>query len=243
MTMLKQLIREFWLPFLVATVWTAYNVQWGTPPERGWSFSAIINLLGPTFFLAAWAVGQWFRVRKQQRVEQDLGNIETKLQRMLDDLDKKTTNLVNTAVGGDSFCFLWALPDNRTDVASNLLVEQRGQHPLRGVEVTLVDLGRLRVQAMAGPVPPDAQGEQFKIGDMPHGSARHIPQPLDCSNQTSVSVNAFFNAMNGSWKQYLRLQKAGGRWHRALSVVRDDKVIFEMVDEGYPRQADGSVQF
>ena len=30
----------------------------------------MINLFGPTFFFAAWMVGQWFRVRKQQRVEE-----------------------------------------------------------------------------------------------------------------------------------------------------------------------------
>jgi hypothetical protein len=95
---LGQLLREFGIPFAIAVAWTTYNVRWGPQPVGGWSIGPVINLFGPTFFFAAWMVGQWFRVRKQQRVEEGLGGIETKVQRMLDDLDVKTAEAIGQAI-------------------------------------------------------------------------------------------------------------------------------------------------
>ena len=57
---LKQMLREFWLPFVVAIVWTAY-VIWTEPAN----LKTIITAFGPAFFLASWMTGQFFRVRKQ----------------------------------------------------------------------------------------------------------------------------------------------------------------------------------
>jgi hypothetical protein len=72
---LRQLLREFWLPLLLGVVWTAYNVIAG--PRTDWTVRHTLNVLGPTFFFISWLVAQWYRVRKQQRVEDELSEIQS----------------------------------------------------------------------------------------------------------------------------------------------------------------------
>jgi hypothetical protein len=74
MRVLLQLIREFWLPLLLGIAWTAFNFI--DRPFRDWSVREVVNVLAPTFFFISWLVAQWYRVRKQQRVEDDLGRIQ-----------------------------------------------------------------------------------------------------------------------------------------------------------------------
>lgn len=71
------LLKEFWVPLLVALAWTTYNVV--ALPRDQWSLRTFVNLFGPTFFFVSWLVAQWYRIRKQQRLEQSLTTIETGL--------------------------------------------------------------------------------------------------------------------------------------------------------------------
>ena len=101
-----QLAKEMWLPFAVAFVWTGYNVAAAT--GRVWTLSDVINLFGPTFFFAAWLISQWLRVRRQHRVEDELGGIAERVGNTLDVLDEKTQHLAGLITGGKSFCHLHA---------------------------------------------------------------------------------------------------------------------------------------
>ncbi len=69
-----QLLKEFWLPLILGMLWTIYNVA-DTPVDK-WSVKNFLNIFGPTFFFMSWLVAQWYRVRKQQRVEAGLGDIQ-----------------------------------------------------------------------------------------------------------------------------------------------------------------------
>jgi hypothetical protein len=78
MTGLRQLLREFWLPLLVGAMWTAYNMA--ETPISEWSLRDGVNVFGPTFFFVSWLASQWYRVRKQQRVESDLATLQEGMQ-------------------------------------------------------------------------------------------------------------------------------------------------------------------
>lgn len=99
MKTMKQLIREFWVPFLLAVVWTAYNVLTST---QSWGLRTAINVFGPTFFLLSWATGQFFRVRKQSRVEDSFLSIEQRLKELLNTMDQRTQDLIGYATGADA---------------------------------------------------------------------------------------------------------------------------------------------
>ena len=81
MLIVRRLITEFWLPFVVAFAWTAYGAYTADPV---WEFRSYVNVFGPSFFLVSWATGQFFRVKKQTDVEQKLNGLEAKLDVLAD---------------------------------------------------------------------------------------------------------------------------------------------------------------
>ena len=87
-----QILKEFWLPFLAAVGWTVFSLLDQTADK--WTLRAAVTSFGPSFFLASWLVAQWYRVRKQQKVEAGLGGIEVRVQQMLVHLDEKTKDIV-----------------------------------------------------------------------------------------------------------------------------------------------------
>jgi hypothetical protein len=74
MKILLQLLREFWLPLLLGIVWTIYNFV--DRPLAQWTAREAINVFGPTFFFLSWLLAQWYRVKKQQRVEDGITEIQ-----------------------------------------------------------------------------------------------------------------------------------------------------------------------
>ena len=78
MKVLLQLLREFWLPLILGVAWTIYNLADRPPSE--WTVKAALNVFGPTFFFVSWLAAQWYRVRKQQRVEDDLAKLQAGIQ-------------------------------------------------------------------------------------------------------------------------------------------------------------------
>jgi hypothetical protein len=73
MKVLRQLLREFWLPLTLGVAWTVFNII--EKPRSQWTVRETLNILGPTFFFFSWLVAQWYRVRKQQHVESELTDI------------------------------------------------------------------------------------------------------------------------------------------------------------------------
>lgn len=69
-----QLLREFWLPLLLGVAWTAFNFI--DRPPATWTLRDFLNIFGPTFFFMSWIIAQWYRVRKQQKVEEGLSDIQ-----------------------------------------------------------------------------------------------------------------------------------------------------------------------
>lgn len=78
MKVFRQLLREFWLPLILGITWTAYNLA--DKPFDKWTLKAALNVFGPTFFFVSWLAAQWYRVRKQQRVEDDLAKLREGIQ-------------------------------------------------------------------------------------------------------------------------------------------------------------------
>jgi hypothetical protein len=233
MKVLGQLFREFGVPFAVAIAWTVYNVHWGPKPAGGWSIGPVINLFGPTFFFAAWMVGQWFRVRKQQRVEQGLGGIETKVQHMLDALDAKTTDLVSHITGGKSSPYLIVSP-GADNALSQVRVGVLGNHSLRDVRVRIVD---------SAFDPQTAIGATFDIGIIPFRHVHRLPaSALDVRQSDNGRLIIFFSALNGSMFQFLDFRRADGKWRFATRVLAHGELVHQQIDEGFGSQPDWAVE-
>jgi len=56
----------------------------------------------PAFFLLSWMMGQLYRVKKQQRVEDELQHVKTELNTLLQSIKHQTRHLIGHTTGGDS---------------------------------------------------------------------------------------------------------------------------------------------
>ena len=130
-----QILKEFWLPFLAAVGWTVFSLLDQTA-DKG-TLRAAVTSFGPSFFLASWLVAQWYRVRKQQKVEAGLGGIEARVQQMLVDLDEKTKDIVGQISGGGSACYFNSISSNSV---VNALLIHHGKYPLYWINARVVDL-------------------------------------------------------------------------------------------------------
>ena len=84
---LRRVLIEFWFPALIASMWTAYSVPT--------TLTGAVNTWGLTFISVAWITGQLFRIRKQARVEKDLGSIETRLAGLVGKLEDQTKEVLS----------------------------------------------------------------------------------------------------------------------------------------------------
>ena len=76
MQIARRLLREFWLPALLAAIWTAYNT---ISAPSVWGLKDFVNVFAPSFFLASWVTGQFFRLQKQVGIEKDLLSLDTRV--------------------------------------------------------------------------------------------------------------------------------------------------------------------
>lgn len=91
MKILKQIIKEFWVPLTAAAVWTIWNTF-----KTGGKINNItdaINIAVPSFFFVSWLTSQYFRVRKQESVSSTLQNIENRVESVLSDISKQTESM------------------------------------------------------------------------------------------------------------------------------------------------------
>jgi len=127
MKTLKQIVKEFWLPFLLSVLWVFYNI-FGDKIENvhGDKVKNIVNIFGPTFFLLSWLTGQFFRIKKQTKVEDNFLTVESRLQELLSEIERQTTKMIAHISGGDSFCYLSIFPDFQNKNIVKIMIFHKG---------------------------------------------------------------------------------------------------------------------
>ena len=239
MIVIKQLLFEFWLPFLIALIWTCYNI-WDTPGGQ-WSIRTSVNVFGPTFFFISWLASQWYRVRKQQKVEGGLSNIEASVKRTLAELEAKTVDLVGHITGGESACYIIGTP-----IASGVLTHTAlvhvGKHALYEVSARIVDLeafDHIKDNLTFENIRNTEILRQF--GNLVPNHATMLQEIFSLGVGTSRNFNIFYTARNGSFTQLLRFRKVNDSWLYATKVVRDEATLYENIQEGYPLNENSEV--
>lgn len=231
----KQIFREFWLPFVVAFSWTTY-ILWGKALDT----KGVLTAFGPSFFLASWMTGQFFRVRKQEHVQSGLASVETRLQNLIGELETQTREITHYTTGGDSFCYFGASINGNI---ANLAVVHEGKYPLYNVEARIVDLSKFDAAMTSGN--PFAADTNIRIGDIAQNQAM-FAHSMDLGTGDFHDFNIFFTARNGFFNQLLRFRRVGGNWISATSVTSmalsalDKNPVLQRVPEGYPVDADGN---
>ncbi len=229
---LRQVVREFWLPLAIAGAWTAYSL-WHKP----FTVRAAVNVLGPAFFLVSWMTGQVFRIKKQESVQSGLSSLETRLEGLIGQLTQTALELTSYATGGDSYCY-FSIGAHEGGKSSWAAVHE-GKYPLYNVHARIVDLDLFH--KTNDPLKAD---RVLTIGDMAPGQAVML-MSMDLGAGEKKDFNVFFSARNGLVTQLIRFRRVNGQWTQAIRVLdraRGAEPILERIDEHYPRDASGAAE-
>ena len=236
--MLKLFIKEFWVPIVVAVGWSVYNV-YGL--SASYKVRDIINIFAPTFFLVSWMTGQYFRIKKQQKVEDSFGTLDKRLDAIIENFRKSSEDILSNISGGNSFPYIQIGNINNTTKTGQIVVLHQGSYPLYDVQVRIVDLRRFQV--VQGNI-ADFGETSFSVGNMIPSHCVVMPNAWNIGEGTKQSYNVFMTARNGAFTQLIRLDKGSGEWKYATKVINSrGETVLEQIKEGFPLESDGIVNW
>lgn len=237
---LLQLAREFWLPLVAASLWSAFSQT-----RDAATIASTIGRFTTAFFFAAWLGGQFFRVSKQVRTETSLQAIVARLESVTSKLDDASVRAEGWAKGGDSYAYLepaWMTPNSPPGA---LALTTAGDFPLRKVRVRIVDIDRL------GGLDPQPHTNESIAAFLKSCETERSFDELEASHiyhaVTTVHLgdsrndrrfNVFYSARNGGWVQKIRFRFHEGRWHFATKVQRPQDNEYTVIHssglDGFP---------
>lgn len=241
MKLALRLLKEFWVAAVVATAWTAYNIH---TADAVWNIKNFITIFGPSFFLASWATGQYFRVKKQTNVEDSFGTMEMRLEKLLSEIERTTNQMIGHISGGNGFCYLSINSNNHQNPnIISMMIVHKGEHPLHNVKAKIIDSEKFHQNA---PPSPDfhklnqAQAQAFfrEFDQALENATTYlnfdiiIPNHVvtvgewDLGTSKSKDFNIFWTARNGAYQQKLKLNRELFGWSMETKVIQD-RVISE----------------
>ncbi|AQT58890.1 hypothetical protein [Cellvibrio sp. PSBB023] len=243
MNIFKQIVKEFYIPLILSVSWVLYNIYGGSNGTE-WTTQKVVNVFGPTFFLLSWLTGQFFRVKKQTRVENSFGAMESRFKELLEKVEAKTEEMIGHISGGNSFpWFQVSMIDNSTNIGL-LMAMHQGKHPLYDVSARIVDLNKFeQVKTKFSLATLGYTDTNINLGNMTSSNVRLVQQ-WKLESEPEQSYNIFFTARNGSFIQELRLKKIYGVWVSATKISNNDNVVlYEQIDKSYPKNSKGIVSW
>lgn len=228
-----QVIRDFWIPFLAASVWTVYSL-W----RQEITVKSVFSTFGPSFFLFSWLSGQLIRVRKQAGVEASFEELQQRLENIIVDFRERSLSTINHITGGDSYCFAEPNLSAPTFYTIQWLVKNAGEFPMYQVNATIDDLDS-RSRFLPGPA--RMSSEKFSLGDVPLEATRQFEWASIRPNQNR-HFTITFESRNGIVIQDVRIRWNGEQRELAYRLRRngeESSVIKEVVPSSFPRDDSG----
>jgi hypothetical protein len=91
-----QFLRTLWWAPPLAALWTLFIATYG--PEGGWSAFALASTFLPALVMVGWFSDQVSRVKS----DADVRRVADRLQDLLDELDRRTQDIIGHTTGGES---------------------------------------------------------------------------------------------------------------------------------------------
>lgn len=217
---IKQVIREFWMQFVLSIVWGLYKIKGDFTGEK--AVETFITNFGACFFLTSWFFGQILRVKKQQTVETHLELLTNNLQKLIADLELTSKRIIDNVTGGKSFLYMTiANIDHNRDIGKITFIHS-GDNPVYDVSVQYLDINK-----------PQPNGEGIVLGTKPPRTATSGPV-IKLDRKTGLHYSVFFTTRRGLVNQSLRLKFKDGKWHQAIHVSDFDSLQFFVIPEDFP---------
>ena len=152
--------------------------------------------------------------------------------------------LVDSIIGGDSFCYLTVGNIDSVKNIGQFVLLHEGKHPLYDVHVRIHDLDKFdQIKRKPSFATQKQTDTNISLGTLAPSSARMLYW-ITLGDGGTRRFTVEVSARNGFLGQALRLKKIDGKWVRATRVTRGwDKVIYEEINDKFPRTARGDVEW
>ena len=225
MSIPRRLLEEFWLPAVVAVAWTIYNVH--TSPAV-WEFRNIVNVFGPSFFLASWATGQFFRVKKQVNLDKNITAIDSRVESLLEKLEKHTKDFMGYTIGADSVAYFMPMITKAETVELGLI--NQSPYPVFDVQARLIDLDE-PIDPSKGKLWTD---QIFRLPSLFPNRIMMGAYRFDIRGRERLYVNIFIDTRGQGAIQQIRIARVNGAIQIATRTRTGDTVVEQSVPDGFP---------
>lgn len=223
MKILKQVLREFGIQFILSIVWAIYAFDNSSDNQN-----LILNFIknfGACFFLTSWFAGQLLRIIKQQKLESNLNSIITRIEKASTDIQEVYRDIRGYTVGGDSFCYLDA---NRIEDKYVCGVIAEGKYPMYDITMSLRDLNNKDHDDVL-------KRPNYKLGDIAPGIVKFMDKlEFNDTEDNYIKYDIHFYTRKGHFRQQLRMIKFEGEWYTATRVLENEAEIFRKLYDKYP---------
>ena len=174
---------------------------------------------------------------------QQQGEFERHLREKSEEIAQLNREVANLVTGGNSFCYMAVSTINPESNIGLLSFIHNGDHPMFNVAARIVDLEEFDKLKDHINIHNFQQADiNMSIGDFSKGAALvRGPFPLGKGNKRDFNI--FFSARNGWFNQLLRFRKVDGHWAQATRVERDGEILYERIDDNYPKEKNGLVNW
>jgi hypothetical protein len=224
MDIAKRLLKEFWFPFLLATIWTVYSLA---TLDRPWGFKTGVNVFGPSFFLVSWATGQFFRINKQARVERDLTSIESRVESLVTRLERHAEDFIGHATGADSVAYFMPMYTEKDILELGL--SNQSKYPVFDIYCELIDLDE--------PIDPPNKlwtRHRFSLQSLYPNKIQMGAYRIKLQGRNRLRLNIFIQTRSVGLTQQIRIESLADKRQWAVKTTAGDKVIELQVPEDFP---------
>ncbi len=236
----KQLLKEFWLPAVVASAWGLVSYHLSRSDVPPWI--SVVKDVSTCFFLISWATSQYFRVKKQTKTESDLAGILLQLKDVLRNIEEASAHATALSTGGDSYCYVELSNLSSTTNRGLFSVNHVGAYTLYDVVVRVCDTDELtRIANTKDSISLTDATKEVELGTVYVGGMSALRYWNLEDGPSPRRYNCHFLARNGGWTQMMQVAKLENRWVTATKVYLPGGGTFEKAFDDYPRNPDGSV--
>ena len=223
-----QVVKEFWIQFLISIIWAGYKIKWNFSTDNA-IIDAITNF-GASFFLLSWFIGQFLRIKKQQKIESHFEAITTDLKDLIQELEKSVSKIISNITGSESFAYVQIGNINKEKDYGQVVILQSGESPVYDANMEMLNYG----------ISSDKDYGRFSLHlgvlkpNMAHTSSQ-IPL-IKLDKNRIEHFNFSFSTRGGSFHTTLKMKFYKGKWfqaHRTVSMTLK-KVLKVHIPENYP---------
>ena len=152
-------------------------------------------------------------------------------------LNSSSLKIYDNLTGGDSYCYVFFIFSTyypSKDIGGLYIrLGEKNKNPLKDVQIRIFDINSYDPENFK---PDDLKKNIFNLETINTDMSYNIQDKIHLDKKEGVNLNIFYSANNGVFSQQLRMRFIEDNWVSATIVKRNDKIIFEDIDEKYPEK-------